>query len=128
MSTGELDVGLAKQIVALAIAELKKEENEKALREILDECEKLGEENQMAKFQLKMQKLIPKVMEILGAQIAAVTGEAQPVMNYVMQIQKVAASDIHLGIQVKKIIQALSGDFSGLYEQDLEDEEVEHVD
>lgn len=128
MTTGELDVGLAKQIVALAIDELKKEENERALRDILEECEKLGEENQMAKFQFKMQKLIPKVMDILGAQILAVTGEAQPVMNYVMQIQKVAASDIHLGIQVKKIIQALSGDFSGLYEQDLEDEEVIQVD
>lgn len=125
-----LDAGQAKRIVALAIEELKKTENEIALKEIVKECD-MYSDNPMQQFQIKMQKLIPRVMEILGSQIEAVVGgkiEPQSVMNYVSQIQKIAATDVHLGIQVGKIIQTLSGDFTRLYEEDAEDEVVEQID
>ena len=86
----------------------------------------------MMQFQLKMGKLIPKVMEILGSQIEGVLGtkvEAGQVMGYVMQIQALAMSDVHLSVQTSKIMKTLGGDFSGLYEEDeAEEEVVEEID
>ena len=123
----QLDVDAAKRIVHLAIEELKKENNTKVLKEILAECEE--EPNHMLQFQLKMGKLIPKVMQILGGQVESVIGtkvESSQIMMYVMQIQALAMGDIHLGVQVSKVMKTLSGDFSGLYEED-EEEEVEQV-
>lgn len=120
----------ARRITELAIEELKKPENEQELRNILAECEAAGRENPMIQFQLKMAKLIPKVIEILGSQINTVLGskiEQSQVMAYVMQIQALAGSDVYLGIQVGKIMKTLGGDFSGLYEEDdsHEAEEIE---
>jgi hypothetical protein len=42
-----------------------------------------------------------------------------------MQIQSLSSSDVHLGIQVIKVMKTLSGDFSGLYEEDDEGEAEE---
>lgn len=125
----QLDVARGKQIVTLAISELKKPENIDVLKKILDECQR--EQNPMMQFQLKMQKLIPKVMEILGAQVSAVIGDpvdSSQVMAYVMQIQTLAMTDVHLGVEVSKIMKTLSGDFSGLDEQDDDPtDEIEEI-
>jgi hypothetical protein len=120
-----LSVEQALQITDLAVLELKKEENEAVLKGILVECESVGKDNPLLQFQLKMSKLIPKVMEILGHQIESVLGfkiESGQVMGYVMQIQSLSGSDVRLGIQVGKVMKTLSGDFSGLYEEDEEGE------
>ena len=125
----QLDVARGKQIVTLAISELKKPDNVDVLKKILDECQR--EQNPMMQLQFKMQKLIPKVMEILGAQVSAVIGapvESSQVMVYVMQIQTLAMTDVHLGVAVSKIIKTLSGDFSGLDEQDDDHtDEIEEI-
>jgi hypothetical protein len=125
-----VSIDQARQITTLAVEELKKSENEQTLKNVLAECEAAGRENPMMQFQMKMAKLIPKVMEILGSQIETVLGskiESAQVMTYVMQIQAMSASDVHLGIQVGKIMKTLGGDFSGLYEEDEsgETEEIE---
>ena len=123
MAVVQLDIAKSREIVELAITQLRQKDNENALKDILAECDK--ETEPMRQFQLKMSKLIPKVMEILGTQIQTVLGspvEASQVMGYVMQIQALAMNDLHLGIQVGKVMKTLSGDFSGLYEEDAEEE------
>ena len=130
MSTVELSLDQARRVTSLAVDELRKENNISILKRILQECESVGKDNPMLQFQMKMGKLIPKVMEILGSQIESVAErkiESSQVMAYVMQIQTLSSSDIHLGIQVNKIMKTLSGDFSGLYEED-EDEQAQEID
>ena len=130
MSTVELSLDQARRVTSLAVDELRKENNISILKHILQECESVGKDNPMLQFQMKMGKLIPKVMEILGSQIESVVErkiESSQVMAYVMQIQTLSSSDIHLGIQVNKIMKTLSGDFSGLYEED-EDEQAQEID
>jgi len=125
-----LDNSQAHRIVELAIAELKKEENQTAMQSILKECEQFHD-NPLKQFSIKMQKIIPRVMEILGTQIDAVVGskltDQAQIMKYVGHIQSLAASDVHLGIQVNKIVRTLSGDFTGLYEEDDEEEAVQEI-
>lgn len=118
----------ARESVSLAITSLRLKENTDELQGIVDECNKL--ENPMAQFQLKMTKLIPKVVSILGADISKVIKvdkiENSDVMGYVSQIQKFAATDIPLSVQVSKILKTLGGDFTGLDEDDEEEmEEIE---
>jgi hypothetical protein len=123
-----LSLDQAKRITDLAVVELKNKQNEEVLKNILNECQSVAPENPMIQFQMKMTKLIPKVMEILGSQIEAVLStkiESNQVMGYVMQIQSLSSSDVHLGIQVIKVMKTLSGDFSGLYEEDDEGEAEE---
>ena len=125
-----LSLEQARRVTDLAVEELKKEKNGIELKKILEECESVGKDNPMLQFQMKMGKLIPKVMEILGSQIESVIHskiESAQVMTYVMQIQALSGTDVHLGIQVNKIMKTLSGDFSGLYEED-EDGEAEQID
>lgn len=120
----------ARRITDLAVLELKKKGNEEVLRKILEECQTAAKDNPMLQFQLKMAKLIPKVMEILGTQIETVLGskiESSQVMGYVVQIQGLSSADVHLGIQVTKIMKTLGGDFSGLYEED-EEGDAEEID
>ena len=120
----------ARRITDLAVVELRKKENEAVLKQILEECQTTAKDNPMLQFQLKMAKLIPKVMEILGTQIEAVLGskiESGQVMGYVVQIQGLSSADVHLGIQVTKIMKTLGGDFSGLYEED-EEGDAEEID
>ena len=121
-----LTLSQAKEAVGLAITSLKQEENANTLKQIVNECNK--EENPMIQFQMKMTKLIPKVTEILGRDIEKVidnTIEQNQVMGFVGQIQLLAQSDISLGVEVGKILKTLGGDFSGLYE---EDEDLEEID
>ena len=117
----------AHQIVSMAIASLKESQNEQALKHILQECAK--EENPMTQFQLKFSKLIPKVTEIFGAEVESVLGlkiDQNQVMGYVMQIQMLAVNDLSLALQIGKVMKTLSGDFSGLYEED-DDGELEEI-
>lgn len=128
MAVVQLDITKSREIVELAIKHLRQKDNEDALKVILAECDK--ETEPMRQFQLKMGKLIPKVMEILGGQIQTVLGssvESSQVMAYVMQIQALAMNDLHLGIQVGKVMKTLSGDFSGLYEEEADEEEAELI-
>jgi hypothetical protein len=84
----------------------------------------------MVQFQLKFSKLVPKVMEVFGEQIAAVLKtdmEPGQAMGYIAQVQALAMGDVNLSVQVGKISRALGGDFTGLYEED-EDGEIEVVD
>jgi hypothetical protein len=109
----------ASRIVDLAISALKNPENEKSLRTILDECASIADP--MIQFQLKFTKLVPKVLEILGSQIEEVLGHSvqQPqVMGYIGQVQLMAQNDVKLSVQIGKVLKTLSGDFSGLYEED----------
>ena len=122
-----LTLSQAKESVALAIASLKQEGNAATLKQIVEECQQ--DPNPMVQFQLKMTKLIPKVTSILGEDIAKVTGtkvEQNQVMGFVSQIQQLAATDLPLSVQVGKIVKTLSGDFSGLYEEDS-GEELEEI-
>ena len=128
MAVVHLDITKSREIGELAIKHLRQKDNEDALKVILAECDK--ETEPMRQFQLKMGKLIPKVMEILGGQIQTVLGssvESSQVMAYVMQIQALAMNDLHLGIQVGKVMKTLSGDFSGLYEEEADEEEAELI-
>jgi hypothetical protein len=116
------------EIVSLAIAALRDDSNEKALKSILSECDK--EVDPMKQFQLKFSKLIPKVLEVLGEQIQKVVHahiEPAQAMGYIAQVQTLAMDDVNLSVQVGKISRALGGDFSGLYEED-EGEEIELID
>jgi len=120
----------ASRIVGLAISALKESENEKSLRIILDECSTVTDP--MMQFQLKFTKLVPKVLEILGSQIEEVLGHPvqQPqVMGYIGQVQMMAQNDLKLSVEIGKIMKTLSGDFTGLYEEDeIGDEEPEEID
>ena len=123
----QLNLSQAKQAVGLAIESLKQPQNAEELKNILNQC--MQQPDPMAQFQMKMTKLIPKVSEILGADIQRVLGvgvEPGQVMGYVMQIQALAMTDLALGVQVGKIMKTLGGDFSGLYEEEAE-EELEEV-
>jgi len=118
----------ANEIVTLAIESLRDAENEAVLKSILDECDQ--EPDPMKQFQLKFSKLIPKVMEVFGAQIEKVLGysiESGQAMGYIAQVQALAVHDVGLSVQVGKISRALGGDFSGLYEED-DGQEVEEID
>ena len=120
----------ASRIVGLAISALKESDNEKSLRIILDECSAVSDP--MMQFQLKFTKLVPKVLEILGSQFEEVLGYTvqQPqVMGYIGQIQMMAQNDLKLSVDIGKIMKTLSGDFTGLYEEDdFDDEEPEEID
>ena len=114
------------RIVALAIDSLKQPANEAILKSILDECAK--ETDPMVQFQLKLMKLVPKILEILGSQIEDVLGlktEQAQVMGYVTQVQAMAATDVKLSIETGKIMKTLGGDFSGLFEEECDDGEAE---
>ena len=122
----------ASRIVGLAIEALRDPENEKTLSSILKECS--CETDPMVQFQMKFTKLVPKVLEILGSQIQEVLGHSvqQPqVMGYIGQVQLMAQNDVKLSIEIRKIMNTLTGDFSGLYEEDeevgdnLEPEEID---
>lgn len=120
----------AARIVGLAILALKDCENENALRKFLEECS--AESDPMIQFQMKFTQLVPKVLEILGAQIEEVLGQPvqQPqVMGYIGQVQVMAQNDVKLSVEIGKILKTLGGDFSGLYEEEeIDQDEPEEID
>lgn len=108
----------ARSAVAMALTELRKEDSQKRLRDILKECDAVSDP--MQQFQLKMSRLIPAVTEVMGPAFGG-----KNVMTAVFEIQAHAASDPQIAVAVGKMMKAISGDLSALNEADEEFEEVE---
>ena len=107
----------ATEAIRLGMNALREEKHQKQLKEVLAECNKVSDP--MAQLQLKMQRMIPVVTEILGDAF-----QHENVMTVLMQVHAFAASDPKLSVDVSKIMRALGGDLSAVTEED-EFEEVE---
>ena len=113
-----LTVNEAKEAVRTALKALGEGENQRKLRDILDECSKI--QDPMLQFQTKFARLLPAVQEVLGAAF-----KGRDVMSTVMQVQALAAREPELAINVGKVMRALAGDLSGIDQADEEFVEVE---
>ena len=109
----------ARGAITLAMDALRKPENQKRLKDILEECNK--EADPMKQFAFKMGRLLPAVTEVLGSAF-----KDRNVMAAVMQVQAHAANDPQVAVGVSNLMKALGGDLSALDQnQDEEFEEVE---
>ena len=107
----------ATEAVRLGMNALREEKHQQLLKEVLAECNAVTDP--MQQMQLKMQRMIPVVTEILGDAF-----KQENVMTVLMQVHAFAASDPKLSVDVAKIMRALGGDLSAVTEED-EFEEVE---
>ena len=119
MATAEMSREQARTAVDLAMAALKQEKHQLRLRGILAECQAVSDP--MAQMQLKMQRMLPVVSEILGDAI-----KHDNPMLAMMQLQAHTNSDAKLAIDVSKLMRALTGDLSAIDE--FQEEEFEEVD
>ena len=107
----------ASEAIHLAMSALREEKHQKLLKEVLAECNAVVDP--MAQLQLKMQRMIPVVTEILGDAF-----KQENVMSVLMQVHAIAASDPRMSVDAAKILRALGGDLSAVTEED-DFEEVE---
>jgi 3-methyladenine DNA glycosylase AlkC len=118
MTSSDMTKDQARAAVDLAIQALKQEDHQKRLRGILTECQAISDP--MAQMQLKMERMLPVVTEILGSAI-----KHDNPMFAMMQVQAHAMTDPKLSLDVSKLMRALAGDLTALAEFD--DEEFEEV-
>ena len=106
-----MTVDEAKNIVSLALQALRQEHHQKRLKEVLAECNAIPDP--MAQIQLKMQRLLPVVTEILGEAF-----KQDNFMMALMQVQALAASDSKLAVDVGRIMRAVGGDLTAVGEEE----------
>ena len=116
-TTQPLSVEEAKEAVKKAMSALAEPENQKRLRDILDECASI--EDPMMQIQVKFARLLPAVTEVLGTAF-----HGRDVMGTVMQVQSRASQEPELAVNVGKIMRALAGDLTAVEEEE-EFEDVE---
>jgi len=117
MTNGQMTMEEARTAVDLALAALKQEDHQLRLKAILAECAAVSDP--MAQMQLKFQKMLPAVSEILGDAF-----QQKNPMVAMMQVQAHAAADPRLALDVARVLRALGGDVEAVTEEE-EFEEVE---
>ena len=116
-SSTNMSLEQARAAVTAAMGALKQEQHQQKLKQILAECAAVIDP--MQQIQLKIQRLLPVVTEILGQAF-----KEENVMMALMQVQAHASSDPKLAVDVGKIMRAIGGDLSAVTTEE-EFEEVE---